>query len=144
MKKAEMEARLSNKFDDARLKGRMTSAKWLIRHAMEIYAELHPHRVVRREGARHIYLGFKFSPDWLHGFKKRYHISYRAGTKRAQQPPDALFPTVQRRLQFNRRNSVVGPDSDCGKPRGSSVPVVGRYKLSEITNMDQSPLSFGF
>jgi hypothetical protein len=29
-------------------------------------------------------------------------------------------------------------------PRGPSVPVVGRFKLSEIANMDQTPLAFDF
>jgi hypothetical protein len=39
---------------------------------------------------------------------------------------------------------VVREDSDCGIPRGPSVLVVGRFKLSEISNMDQSLLSFEF
>ena len=38
--------------------------------------------------------------------------------------------------------TVILPDSDCGIPRDPSVPLVGRYKLSEIANMDQSPLPF--
>jgi hypothetical protein len=39
---------------------------------------------------------------------------------------------------------VVQEDSDCGIQRHSSVLVVGRFKLSEISNMDQSPLAFEF
>jgi hypothetical protein len=29
-------------------------------------------------------------------------------------------------------------------PRGPNVPIIGRIKLSEICNMDQSPLPFKF
>jgi hypothetical protein len=39
---------------------------------------------------------------------------------------------------------VIRPDSDCGIPRGPSVQTVGRFKLSEIANMDQTPLPFEF
>jgi hypothetical protein len=38
--------------------------------------------------------------------------------------------------------TVVLADSDSGQPRDSSVPIVSRFKLSEIANMDQSPLPF--
>jgi hypothetical protein len=51
---------------------------------------------------------------------------------------------VQSWLQFNRRNTVIRPDSDCGIPRGLDVKTVGRFKLSEIANMDQTPLPFEF
>ena len=37
---------------------------------------------------------------------------------------------------------VVTKDSVCGIPQDSSIQVVGRFKLSEIANMDQSPLPF--
>lgn len=37
---------------------------------------------------------------------------------------------------------VVEGSSNCGIPRGLEVLVVGRFKLSEIANMDQSPLPF--
>lgn len=33
---------------------------------------------------------------------------------------------------------------DVGLPRGEDVPVVGRFKLLEIGNMDQTPLPFDF
>lgn len=34
------------------------------------------------------------------------------------------------------------PDSDCGKLRSPFLPVVGRFKLSEIAGVDQTPLAF--
>jgi hypothetical protein len=39
---------------------------------------------------------------------------------------------------------VIVKDSICGILRGPSIQVVGRFKLSEIGNMDQSPLAFEF
>ena len=67
----------------------------------------------------------------------------RCKTKRAQQSPEQLYSAVQKWLQFNRRNTVIQPGSDCGKPR-PGVSTVGRFKLSEIANMDQTPLPFEF
>jgi hypothetical protein len=39
---------------------------------------------------------------------------------------------------------AVLEDSYCGIPHGLEVPVISRFKLSEICNMDQSPLTFEF
>jgi hypothetical protein len=38
--------------------------------------------------------------------------------------------------------TVKLPNSDCGKLRDPTVPTVGRFKLSQIANMDQTPLPF--
>jgi hypothetical protein len=78
-----MELKLKEKFDEARLKGRMISAKWILRNARQIYGELYPERVIRKEGGLNRYLGFRWSLGWLQSFKKRHSISFRAGTKRA-------------------------------------------------------------
>ncbi|TVY14491.1 hypothetical protein LARI1_G009129 [Lachnellula arida] len=58
--------------------------------------------------------------------------------------PKELEAAIQSWLQFNRRNTVIRPDSDCGIYRGIDMPTVGRFKLSEIANMDQTPLPFEF
>jgi hypothetical protein len=39
---------------------------------------------------------------------------------------------------------VIRVDSICGIPRGPTIITIGRFKLSEIGNMDQSPLAFEF
>jgi len=39
---------------------------------------------------------------------------------------------------------IVREDSVIGIPRDPNIPVIGRIKLSEIANMDQSPLLFEF
>jgi hypothetical protein len=38
--------------------------------------------------------------------------------------------------------TVILPSSDCGKDRGLNVKTVGRFKLSYIANIDQTPLPF--
>jgi len=40
--------------------------------------------------------------------------------------------------------AVIEGTSIIGIPRGPEVPVVGRIKLSEICNMDQSPMPFEY
>ena len=40
--------------------------------------------------------------------------------------------------------TIIKGKSIIGIPRGPEVPVIGRIKLSEICNMDQSPLLFEY
>jgi hypothetical protein len=40
--------------------------------------------------------------------------------------------------------TIIEGKSIIGIPRGPEVPVVGRIKLSEICNIDQSPLLFEY
>jgi hypothetical protein len=91
-----------------------------------------------------IIIGHKFSNRWFAGFLSRHQISLYCKTKRAQKSPEQLYSTVQSWLQFNRQNTIILPNSDCGISRGSEVKTVGRFKLSEIANMDQIPLLFEF
>jgi hypothetical protein len=60
--------------------------------------------------------------------------------------PENYRNKVQSWLQYNRRQTVIRKDgtSLVGLPCESDVPVVGRFKLSEIGNMDQTPLAFDF
>jgi hypothetical protein len=48
-------------------------------------------------------------------------------------------------MQFNRQQTMIVKDfSDLGLPRRDHVSVVGRFKLLEIANIDQTPLAFDF
>jgi hypothetical protein len=141
----ELEKRLNDRFEKARAQGRKISYQWMIRHAKQLYEELYPSRVITHMTGKKTYLQFRFSSGWYNRFRRRYSISLRCGTKRAQKSPEELEPVLQNWIQYNRRMLVIiEGKSIVGIPRGLEVPVVGRIKLSEICNMDQSPLPFEF
>jgi hypothetical protein len=68
----------------------------------------------------------------------------RCKTKQAQKPLEDFRDKIVAWPQFNRRNTIKNIDSDCGILRSIDTPLVGRFKLSEIANMDQTPISFEF
>ena len=156
VKEQQMEIELYRAFEEARAQARKIDSKWFLRHARDIYGRLHPERVLRNENRTKTYLDFRFSPTWFHNFKRRYNISLRAGTKRAQKAPEELEPVIQAWLQFNRRMMVDRERDLAGgvnktnlvstgalnQSRPSAPLTCGRFKLSEISNMDQSPLPF--
>jgi hypothetical protein len=65
-------------------------------------------------------------------------------TKQAQKPTEDFREKIEAWLQFNRRNTIINPSSDCGISRSLAIPLVGRFKLLEIANMDQTPIAFEF
>lgn len=69
-------------------------------------------------------------------FKRRWEVSYRAKTKQATKTPAESRPLIEQWLLFNRRNTQV---------RSGKTPLhISRYFLSNIYNMDQTPLPFEF
>jgi hypothetical protein len=94
-----MEHQLNDEFEEARAAGRQITHRWLTRHAKAIYRELYPHRAIQdSETGRWQHLGFKFSNAWFQGFCRRFHISLRNRTKRAQKSPQDLAPVIQKWL----------------------------------------------
>jgi len=71
----EIESQLYNRFMQAREKGQAIRKEWFRRHSMEIFITVHPN--VERSL-------FRFSNGWDEGFLRRYRISLRAVTKKAQ------------------------------------------------------------
>jgi hypothetical protein len=67
----------------AREIGRKVDDKWLLRHAKAIFRDMYPHHCLRTERGAWKYLNFQFLDGWFAGFKRRYNISLRTGTKRA-------------------------------------------------------------
>ena len=59
VKEEQMEVELNRRFEQARAQGRKVSFKWILRHAREIYGEIHPDRVVYHETGKKRYLGFR-------------------------------------------------------------------------------------
>jgi Tc5 transposase DNA-binding domain len=90
-----MEIELNKLFQEARAEGRKIGQKWILRHAKEIYRTLHPERAIQGQDGRWKYTGFKFSQGWFQGFQRRFCISLRCGTKRAQKTPEQLRETIQ-------------------------------------------------
>ena len=71
----EIESQLYNKFMQAREKGQAIRREWFRRHSMEIFMAVYPN--VEKSL-------FTFSNGWFEGVLRRYRISLRAVTKKAQ------------------------------------------------------------
>ena len=131
-----LELQLTALFKAKRESGRQVNARWFFRDARIIYGAIYPERVTVLPSGRKLYNAFKFSYGWFTGYKRRQNTTPRAVTKKAQKAPEELRETILRWLRFNRRNSQPLP--------GQVTAEVGRYQLSEITNMDQSPIAYEF
>jgi transposase-like protein len=121
-----LEDRLYTLILEKRRLGRSVGEKWIRRHARLEYESLFPERVTIVEG-RKVFSGMAFSNGWFSAFLKRKRLSLRASTKRAQVVPADYKDKITSWLQFNRR----------AQDRFN-------FELSEIANMDQTPISFEF
>lgn len=82
----------------------------------------------------------KWSDAWFQGFRRRFNISLRCKTKRAQKSLEDPRRTIQNWLQFNRRNTVVLEGSDCGN---LSSPEVEATRIGSFLPCDVPvPLAF--
>ena len=137
VKEPQLERLLNERFKKARDVRRKILYKQMIRHAKQIYGELYPTRILTHESRKKTYLEFMFSNRWYNGFRRRYSISLRCSTKRAQKSPEELKPVLRNWIQYNRRMmTIIEGKSIVGIPRGPKVLIVGRIKLSEICNID--------
>jgi hypothetical protein len=141
----EMEFELHKEFVQARAEGMIISGRWFLVYACAIYRCLYPYRISQdKETGRFEYNLFSFSGTWFLGFKTRYRIVLRCKTKQAQKPPEDFREKIENWLRFNCRNTIINIDSNCGILRPLATLLVGRFKLSEIANMDQTPIAFEF
>jgi hypothetical protein len=122
----EMERQVTQLFKEKRALGRRIGEKWLYRQARLAFEELYPHKVTIVNGKKE-FNGMQFSEGWFNGFKKRNYISLREPTKKAQVVPADFKPQIINWLQFNCRAQAKHS-----------------LELSEIANMDQTPLQFDF
>jgi hypothetical protein len=72
-----------------------------------------------------VFSGMAFSDGWLTGFLKRKNLSLRQATKKAQVVLEDYKEKIVNWLQFNRRAQAKF-----------------NFELSEIANMDQTPIAF--
>ena len=121
-----LEDRLHALILEKRRLGRSVGEKWIRRHARLEYERLWPERVTIVK-KRKVFAGIGFSNGWFSGFLKRKRLSLRQGTKRAQAVPGDYKDKITSWLQFNRRAQARS-----------------NFELSEIANMDQTPIAFEF
>ena len=79
---------------------------------------------------------FKFSSGWFDRFKARNNISLHRSTNTAQKPATdklSLIRQFHTTIRREAKPSDEAPSFD-----------VGRFKLHQIANMDQTPLPFTF
>jgi hypothetical protein len=121
-----LEDRLHALILEKRQLGRNVGENWIRRHARLEYERLWPEGVTIVE-QRKVFTSMVFSNGWFSGFLKRKHLSLRQGTKRAQAVPGDYKDKITSWLQFNRRAQATF-----------------NFELSEIANMDQTPIAFEF
>ncbi|RPA90955.1 DDE-domain-containing protein [Choiromyces venosus 120613-1] len=84
---------------------------------------------------------FRFSNGWFRGFLGRHKISLRCITKKAQKMPEDYRILVVNWLRFNRWNSQPAAGSFWDVAIDHPV---GRYDLSNICNLDETPIPFEY
>ena len=83
---------------------------------------------------------FVFSTGWFNGFLKRWGISCRALTKMSSRLPDEYKQLAVNWLRFNRRNSQPRNVFE----RSKITSDIGRFRLSDILNLDETPIPFEY
>lgn len=134
----ELESRLYQLFLGRRERRQAVCAGWFRIHALEVFRELFP-------GVSYhtCYTVFRFSNGWFWGFIGRHRISLRFITEKA---PEDYRKLMINWLRSNRRISQPLPVA----PAPSNdleillIRAVGRYDLSNICNLDETPLPLGY
>ena len=121
-----METALYKEFWELRKKGLKVKGFWFKTRARQLLTKLDPEAAAK----------FQCSDDWFRRFKDRHSISLRRSTNTAQKPASDKREAVQQFHRTIREVSKVVGESDSHD--------VGRYKLSQVANMDQTPLPFCF
>ena len=75
---------------------------------------------------------FKFSNAWFDGFKRRYNISLRRPTNKAQNVPATKKQLIRNFHRKIRQEAAVGPQ----------IGKLGQFNTSNVANVDQTPLPF--
>ena len=122
---------LVSQFAERRESGRVVRRKWFERTAKALFLQLYPLSL-------HTFL---FSVSWFNRFLVRNEITLRIITHQAQEPPAEYLAMIINFLCFNRRNSQL---QDGATTVMLGVLLVGRFLLSGILNIDQTPLPWEY
>jgi hypothetical protein len=79
-----------------------------------------------------------FQGAGLQASRNDFILRCGARQRKLTNSPEDFREKIEAWLQFNRRNTINNPNSDCGIQRSLAVPLVGQFKLLEIGNMDQT------
>jgi hypothetical protein len=115
-----------------RAEGKVVRHKWFERTSKTIFHQLYP-------SSTH---DFKMSRGWFGKFLSRNQIAIRVVTNKAQQPPTEYTDLLIHFLCFNHRSSQLRDGAE--DSLRDTVLAVGRYLLSHIINMDQTPLPWEY
>jgi hypothetical protein len=127
-----LEKALVEAFAARRAEGKVVRHKWFERTSKALFHQLYP-------TSSH---NFKMSRGWFGKFLSRNEIAIRVVTNKAQQPPKEYCDIIINFLCFNRRNSQLRDGAEA--TLRETVLAVGRYLLSHILNMDQTPLPWEY
>lgn len=139
-----MEEHLHTTFLKVRDTGARITRTWFMAEAKQWYESKYPKKVLTNRLRVKTFTGFQFSRAWFQGFKKRKGISLQRITNRAQQVPANSKEVIQSFHLFIRRQANAKLDSVPPNPPNFEVPMVSRFCLGNIANMDQIPLEFEF
>ena len=119
----EMEEQLHAEFRELRRKGLKVKVWWFKARAKAILSTTHPNNTL------------KYSEGWFTRFKKRYKISLRRPTNKAQKHPETKEDDIQK-FHKTIRKVQISSEGDGQKEE--------KFQLCQIANMDQTPLPFSF
>ena len=125
----EMEEMLYEAYRQRRDERKSVRRSWLRRTARATFLKAYPAIDVSI---------FIFSNGWFFGFLARHNITLRFATNKSQKIPADYLQVCLEFIRFVRRNAQLRPGTN------DELLVVGRYILSGICNMDESPLPFEF
>jgi len=129
----EMERVLYEEFRLQRAIGRIVRRGWFRRVSKESFTKVYPGKETQL---------FKFGNSLFRGFLQVHQISLRFITNTASKLPADFANAILDWMKFNRHNSQQRPDDERGE--GDLPGMVGRYRLQNICNMDQTPLPFKY
>jgi len=121
------------RFRYRRASGAVVRRGWFRGISKQLYIEHYP-------DAQHT--PFLFSNGWFRSFLSWHQISLRFVTNTASKLPTDFGEAILAWMRFSRRNSQLRPQVTLrlGDQRAS----IGRYRLCNIANMDQTPLPFEY
>lgn len=137
----QLERRLFQDFMVLRQKQCAITTSWFRKRANEIFRES-----VSSEDQVKL---FTFSNGWWLGFKRRFNIVKRRVTKRASQPPEALFNVCGAFCKYIRRvqhNPKLSPQKQSANPEMDISYILStpsrRFSKRHTINVDETPIPF--